>query len=127
MSTSLLKVINWSLNLSLDINSIEFFKAFYEEEGSSICLYYDANNFAPKFKNSVSNFFLVSNNVRSLGNNLVNINNLLDQLKVAGASPDLFAMQEIWNQPLDSLHILGYNLIAQPRTGGVRGGGVAII
>jgi len=35
-------------------------------------------------------------------------------------------MQDKWNQLLNSLHILGYNLIVQPRTGGVRGGGVPI-
>jgi len=35
-------------------------------------------------------------------------------------------MQEIWNHPVESLNIDGYNLIAKPRTGGIKGGGVAL-
>ena len=49
-------------DLSLDLNSIEFFKAFYEEEGSSPCQYYNTNNSVTDFKNSVSNFLILSNN-----------------------------------------------------------------
>ena len=118
-----LKAIDLNLLDCLDLNSIEFFKAFYESEISSTCLYYDIESFSPVFKNTASNFLILSNNVRSLGNNFTSITNLIDEFKSNGAAPDIFAMQEIWNHPVESLNIDGYNLIAKPRTGGIKGGG----
>ena len=81
------------------------------------CLYSDIESFLPVFKNTASNFLILSNNVRSLGNNFTCITNLIDEFKSNGAAPDFFAMQEIWNHPVESLNIDGYNLIAQPKLG----------
>ena len=88
------------------------------------CKFYNEFSLCQKLKKT-SNFLCLSSNVQSLASKFNELCSFLDVLSSNSISPDVFAVQEVWNGNVESFNIEGYRFFSKTRKKG-RGGGVGL-
>lgn len=88
-------------------------------------LYYSEDTFVNSFANS-NKIIIMSCNINSLQAKFVEFNNLLDNLTLKKACPDVILIQESWIHDSFAFNVKGFKSILNARPRGSRGGGTMI-
>ena len=109
-----------------DESSFDFSDSPYYNRNIS-CSYIDELTFVNTF-NNLPNFSYMSLNIQSLSSKFAEFNELICHLNLNKCSPDIIALQEIWQVPDPSFFpLINYNLIEfKCRHNNVQGGGVGL-